>query len=120
MWTRHRRCASSRICCTNSPGCRGPRSPSNARSSTLVITALARSARVSLDAAAAPVPAYGETGLTSRESEVLGYVVTGRTNAEIAAELVLSEKTISVHISNMLRKTGAANRIELARWARSR
>ncbi|MBL7261185.1 response regulator transcription factor [Actinoplanes sp. LDG1-01] len=66
------------------------------------------------------MPSYGGTGLTSRENEVLGHVVAGRTNAEIAAELVLSEKTVSVHVSNMLRKTGAANRIELARWARTR
>jgi DNA-binding CsgD family transcriptional regulator len=43
--------------------------------------------------------------------------VAGRTYAEIAAELVISEKTVSSHISNLLRKTGATNRVHLARLA---
>lgn len=56
-------------------------------------------------------------GLTPREREVLALVATGRTYAEIARALYISEKTVSVHISNLLRKTGTANRIELARLA---
>ena len=56
-------------------------------------------------------------GPTPREREVLAHVVAGRTYAEIAAALFLSEKTVSSHISNMLRKTGTANRVELAAWA---
>ena len=56
-------------------------------------------------------------GLTPREREVLALVTTGRTYAEIARALYISEKTVSVHISNLLRKTGTANRIELARLA---
>ena len=39
---------------------------------------------------------------------------------EIARTLVLSEKTVSVHISNMLRKTGTASRVELAQLAHRR
>jgi len=57
------------------------------------------------------------SGLTPREREVLTLVVTGETYAEIARVLFISEKTVSVHISNVLRKTGTANRIELARLA---
>lgn len=49
---------------------------------------------------------------------MLGYLLGGGTNAEIAKALVLSEKTIGVHISNMLRKTGTANRVQLAELAR--
>ena len=59
----------------------------------------------------------GGLGLAPREREVLAHVVAGRTYAEIAADLVLSEKTVSAHISHMLRKTGAANRVELAALA---
>jgi DNA-binding CsgD family transcriptional regulator/tetratricopeptide (TPR) repeat protein len=55
--------------------------------------------------------------LTRREREVLGHLVAGRTYAEIARELVISEKTVSVHVSNLLRKTGSANRVEAAQWA---
>ena len=83
------------------------------------VAELARSARIPLgdvapesETARAALP-----GLTPREREILAHVVAGRTYAEIAAALVLSEKTVSLHISNMLRKTGAANRIELAHYA---
>lgn len=62
-----------------------------------------------------PPASYGQIpGLTPREREVLGYVVAGHTYAEIAQSLVISEKTVSSHISNLLRKTGAANRVDLA------
>ena len=85
------------------------------------IEALAASARVSL-AAVTPVDgsedAAAFTGLTPREREILAHIVAGRTYAEIARALVVSEKTVSVHVSNMLRKTGTANRVELAQLAR--
>lgn len=57
--------------------------------------------------------------LTRREHEVLRHVVAGRTYAEIARELFISEKTVSVHVSNVLRKTGTTSRIELAHLART-
>lgn len=84
------------------------------------LTALARTARIPLLSATAPEPIADQTvpGLTPREREILAHIVAGRTYAEIAHTLVLSEKTISVHVSNMLRKTNAANRIELAQLAR--
>jgi DNA-binding CsgD family transcriptional regulator len=84
------------------------------------LVALARTARIPLLAKPRPSPATDDSlpGLTSREREVLTYLVAGWTYAEIARELVLSEKTISTHVSNMLRKTGTANRVELAQRLR--
>ena len=86
------------------------------------VQAIARVAGVSLDALAAleaPAQAHAApfASLTPREREVLRYVVAGATYAEIAAELVISEKTVSVHVSNLLRKTETASRRELAALA---
>ncbi len=85
------------------------------------IEALARAARISLSTVAAGgVTADGGDRyrvLTKREQEVLSHVVAGRTYAEIASGLFLREKTVSTHITNILRKTGTANRVELADWA---
>ena len=66
-----------------------------------------------------PVTALGASdasrlGLTSREAEVLALVAAGRTNRQIGAELFVSEKTVSVHVSNILRKLGATSRVEAA------
>ena len=81
---------------------------------------LATAARVGLSTPRPVVeapPTPGLPGLTNREQEVLAHVVAGRTYAEIARELVISEKTVSVHVSNLLRKTGTSSRLELARLA---
>jgi DNA-binding CsgD family transcriptional regulator/tetratricopeptide (TPR) repeat protein len=53
-------------------------------------------------------------GLTPREAEVLALVARGLTNREVAAELVISIKTASVHVSHILRKLDAPNRLEAA------
>jgi DNA-binding CsgD family transcriptional regulator len=84
------------------------------------LEALARSTRVPLTRPeATPVQfAAALAGLTTREREVLSYVIAGSTYAEIARDLVISEKTVSVHVSNLLRKTGTSNRIQLAQLAR--
>ncbi|MFF5293821.1 ATP-binding protein [Paractinoplanes globisporus] len=58
-------------------------------------------------------------GLTRREHEVLDLLVAGRTNAEIAAQLVIARKTVDHHVSAVLAKLGAANRSVAARQARS-
>ena len=55
--------------------------------------------------------------LTTREREILGQLVDGLTYGQIARTLVISEKTVSVHVSNLLRKTGTTNRRELAALA---
>jgi len=51
-------------------------------------------------------------GLTPREAEVLALVARGYTNREIAAALVISVKTAGVHVSHILRKLDAPNRVE--------
>ena len=55
--------------------------------------------------------------LTPREREVLSLVANGRTNRQIAAELFITDKTASVHVSNILSKLGASNRGEAAALA---
>jgi DNA-binding CsgD family transcriptional regulator/tetratricopeptide (TPR) repeat protein len=56
-------------------------------------------------------------GLTPRERQVLPLLVAGATNRMIARALFISERTASVHVSNILAKLGAANRTEAARLA---
>jgi DNA-binding NarL/FixJ family response regulator len=56
--------------------------------------------------------------LTRREGEIRTHLVAGETYAQIAARLYISEKTVSVHASNMLHKTGTTSRIELSALAR--
>ncbi|HEY0450057.1 response regulator transcription factor [Actinophytocola sp.] len=61
--------------------------------------------------AAAPVPGLDE--LTEREREMVGWVTTGATNDEIAAELVLSPATVRTHVSRAMVKLGARSRAQL-------
>jgi DNA-binding CsgD family transcriptional regulator len=56
-------------------------------------------------------------GLTAREAEVLARVAAGDTNKEIAAELVLSVRTVERHVDNAYRKIGVRNRAEATAYA---
>jgi DNA-binding CsgD family transcriptional regulator/tetratricopeptide (TPR) repeat protein len=76
---------------------------------------LAKRARIELDDPqaddATPMTrAAASLGLTTREVEVLALLARGRTDAQIAAELFVSKKTASVHVSNIVRKLDARDR----------
>lgn len=55
--------------------------------------------------------------LTGREREILRMVAAGKANKQIAAELVISERTARTHVSNILRKLDLASRTQAALWA---
>jgi len=55
--------------------------------------------------------------LTTREEQGLIAVATGRTNAEIAVELHISLSTVKTHLTSLMSKVGARNRVEIAIWA---
>ncbi len=56
-------------------------------------------------------------GLTRRECEIAALIGQGMTNGEIAAELVLSKRTVETHVSKILSKLGLSNRSQIMRWA---
>jgi DNA-binding CsgD family transcriptional regulator len=85
------------------------------------IRVLAQRARIPLPAppggpaGAVPAPeAPAPYRLTERELAVLQLLAAGRTNAQIGAELYISPKTASVHVTNILRKLGVSNRVQAA------
>jgi DNA-binding NarL/FixJ family response regulator len=57
------------------------------------------------------------SGLTEREVEIAAEVASGKTNADIAAELFISAGTVKTHIASIQRKVGARNRVGVAIWA---
>jgi DNA-binding NarL/FixJ family response regulator len=64
-------------------------------------------------------PASEETpdGLTGREREIAALIGQGKTNSEIANELVLSKRTVETHASHILAKLGFSSRAQIIHWA---
>jgi DNA-binding NarL/FixJ family response regulator len=80
------------------------------------LESLARRGRLDLGAGLPPVPTLAR--LTLRELEVLHLLVEGRSNRQIAEQLFISGKTVSVHVTNILAKLGVHSRLEVAARAR--
>ena len=100
----------------------GPASRARAEATTARDAFFALDARRDRDAAArllsGPPPASGEPPLlTKREREVLAYVAAGRSNREIASELVVSPHTVHRHVANILRKLDQPTRAAAAAYA---
>jgi DNA-binding CsgD family transcriptional regulator/tetratricopeptide (TPR) repeat protein len=76
---------------------------------------LARRGRLPLSGSTATAPSHG---LTPREREVLRLVAAGHTNREIGEQLFISDKTVSVHVTNLLRKLEVPTRRVAAETAR--
>jgi ATP/maltotriose-dependent transcriptional regulator MalT len=72
---------------------------------------------VLLDALAAVSPPKDAGGLTGREMEVLALVATGKTNREISEDLVISEKTVARHLSNIFIKLDVSSRAAATSYA---
>jgi DNA-binding NarL/FixJ family response regulator len=57
--------------------------------------------------------------LTAREREIAEHLGAGETNRQIAAALVISERTVDGHVANILRKLGFRTRSQVAAWVAS-
>lgn len=89
-----------------------------ARATFEELGAVADLARVdSLSSASAPRSPGEGRGLTERELQVLRLVSGGKTNREIAAELVLSDRTVDRHVSNIFAKLGVSSRAAATAYA---
>ncbi|WP_374969528.1 response regulator [Terrabacter sp. BE26] len=70
------------------------------------------------DASCAEGGAARPAGLSERECEVLMHVARGQANKQVARALGISERTVKVHLGNVFRRIGVADRTSAALWAR--
>ncbi len=106
---------------TPRPSCGRPRATAERLGAAplgAAVRALAERARIRLDDG--PAPAAAADPLTPRERSVLTLVADGRTNRQVGAELFISEKTVSVHLSRVMAKFGAGSRTEAVSIAYAR
>jgi non-specific serine/threonine protein kinase len=87
-----------------------------ALSSTLLKTAKLSMRRVVLESPRRRAKAEFD-GLTARERMVAAQIAQGRSNRDIAAAMVLSERTVETHIAHILSKLGFTSRAQIAVWA---
>jgi DNA-binding NarL/FixJ family response regulator len=59
-------------------------------------------------------------GLSEREREVAWLVAQGHSNRQIAAALVISQRTVGTHLRHLYAKLGVSTRMQLATWAREK
>lgn len=89
-----------------------------ARGDSVVDPAMTRRLATRVAESLAPLPTPPEVqSLTAREYEVLLLIAEARSNAEIAAELVVSEETVKTHVSRILAKLGVRDRIHAVVYA---
>jgi DNA-binding NarL/FixJ family response regulator len=69
------------------------------------------------DSKLAPAAVKKMRGLTRREREILGLVVQGLTNRQIAELLCISQATVKTHVENIIEKLGVSDRTQAAVWA---
>jgi DNA-binding CsgD family transcriptional regulator len=84
------------------------------------VEALVRRGRLGVALPGAARVSEANVVLTPREAEVLGLLAQGRTNRQVGKELFISEKTASVHVSNIIAKLGAHSRTEAVAIAAAR
>jgi non-specific serine/threonine protein kinase len=68
----------------------------------------------------APTAAVANEVLTTRETDVLGLLMAGRSNPEIADALFISRRTVTTHVTNIFAKLGVSNRVEATTAAQQR
>ena len=66
--------------------------------------------------AVARQPASSDGPLSRREMEVAELVADGATNAQVAARLFISERTVESHVASIFNKLGVDTRLQVARW----
>jgi Response regulator containing a CheY-like receiver domain and an HTH DNA-binding domain len=80
-----------------------------------LLAALLAPRRALESAARFAAPDFGASNLSAREAEVVSLMIRGKTNQEIADELFISLSTVKSHVASVFSKTGARNRVEVAR-----